>query len=76
MSTFECEHLAMQYAEWIRQGVAVERQGDICIIRSPFLDRHHDYLQIYVERHDSNLLLSDDGYVLRDLRISGLELNT
>ena len=49
---------------------------NICVITSPFLDRHHDYLQIYVQRNDSGLLLSDDGYVLRDLRISGLDLNT
>lgn len=76
MVMFECEQLARQYAEWIRQGITVEMQGGFCVITSPFLDRHHDYLQIYVERQDSNLVLSDDGYVLRDLRISGLELTT
>lgn len=76
MSTFECERLVQQYVHWVRLNLTVEQQGGVCIITSPFLDRHHDYLQIYVEHAGSDILLSDDGYTLRDLKISGLEINT
>ncbi|MBI4288519.1 MAG: DUF1828 domain-containing protein [Chloroflexi bacterium] len=76
MATFECERLAQDYADWVRQRIKVQNIGDVCVLTTPFLDKHRDLLQIYVERTDSGLLLSDDGYILRDLQMSGLELDT
>lgn len=43
---------------------------------TPFLDRHNDHLQVYATRHDGSIILSDDGYILSDLRTSGLEMDT
>ncbi len=76
MNTFECQQLAQEYGNWLRQQVKISAVGDVCVITSPFVDRHHDFLQIYVQRTESGLRLSDDGYVIRDLRISGLEIDT
>jgi uncharacterized protein (UPF0254 family) len=76
MSTFECERLVQQYVDWVKLNLAVQQQDGMCIITTPLLDRHHDYLQIYAERNGTEILLSDDGYTLRDLKISGLEINT
>lgn len=76
MSTFECERLAESYAAWIRQNIQVKTLGESCVLTSPFVDRHRDFLQISVERTTDGLLLSDDGYVLRDLHISGLDPDT
>ena len=76
MSTFECERLVQQYVDWVKLNLSVDQQDGMCIITSPLLDRHHDYLQIYVEHSGTEILLSDDGYTLRDLKISGLEINT
>ena len=76
MSTFECERLVQQYVDWVKLNLAVQQQDGMCIITTPLLDRHHDYLQIYAERSGTEILLSDDGYTLRDLKISGLEINT
>lgn len=76
MSTFECERLAESYAAWIRQNIQVKAVGESCVLTSPFVDRHRDFLQIYVEKTNEGLLLSDDGYVLRDLHISGLDPDT
>jgi hypothetical protein len=43
-------------------------------LTTPFLDRHNDHLQIYAERLDSDrFLLSDDGYIISELRTSGIE---
>ena len=43
---------------------------------TPFLDRHNDHLQVYATRQNGNITLSDDGYILSDLRTSGLDLDT
>lgn len=76
MSTFECERLIQEYVDWVKLNLTVSQQDGICVITSPFVDRHHDYLQIYAERSGTDILLTDDGYTLRDLRISGLDINT
>ena len=74
MSVLECERLAQEYAKWLFNDTKVEAIGEVCVITTPFVDHHRDLLQIYVRRTDSGLLISDDGYVIRDLRINGMEL--
>ncbi len=76
MSTFDCDLLVDNYAKWIRDTTKSRSLGELCVLTSPFLDRHNDYLQIYVERIPEGWTLSDDGYTLRDLRIGGLEVDT
>ena len=76
MGVFECERLAQEYAEWLRQETKTEAVNGVCILTVPFLDRHRDYLQLYVTPTASGVVLSDDGYVIRDLRISGIELDS
>lgn len=74
MSKSECEELIKAYLEWLRKGLSVERLEGACELTTPFLDRHNDHLQIYVEKKDGKIVLSDDGYILSDLRTSGLEV--
>jgi hypothetical protein len=45
-------------------------------ITTPYLDRHNDYLQIYVKKANGAYLLTDDGYILADLEQSGCILNS
>jgi len=40
------------------------------------LDRHNDHIQIYALKQNGKIVLSDDGYILSDLRTSGLDINT
>jgi len=72
----ECEQLVEAYVGWLRKGLSIEELEQACELTTPFLDRHNDHLQIYAAKHDGKILLSDDGYVLSDLRTSGLDLNT
>ena len=58
------------------QGLSVEEVGGACELTTPFLDRHNDHLQVYAKRQNGNIVLSDDGYILSDLRTSGLEVDT
>ena len=76
MNRQECEQLVEAYVEWLRKGLSVERLEEACELTTPFLDRHNDHLQIYAVKHDGKIVLSDDGYILSDLRTSGLDLNT
>lgn len=76
MTPEECHHLRDAYLEWLRRGLSVETVGEGCELTTPFLDRHNDHLQIYAARRNGKILLSDDGYILSDLRVSGLELIT
>jgi len=72
----DCQDLVNAYIEWFRQKISVENIKGVCEITTPFLDRHNDHLQIYVKKSDSGLILTDDGYTITDLRLSGLELTT
>ncbi|MCM8568625.1 DUF1828 domain-containing protein [Gramella jeungdoensis] len=49
---------------------------NVCSISTPFLDRHNDHLDIYLLKDNGNILLTDNGYTIADLRMSGMEINT
>jgi hypothetical protein len=72
----ECQKLIDSYVDWLRRGLSVEEVGSACELTTPFLDRHNDHLQVYATRRDGNVVLSDDGYILSDLRTSGLDVDT
>ncbi len=76
MSTFECEKLTASYAAWVKKHLRIEQADGVCVIETPFLDRHSDHLQIVVERTPQGYRLTDDGHVLRDLKMSGCELDS
>jgi hypothetical protein len=76
MNREECQQLVDAYVEWLRRGVSAESVGEACELTTPFLDRHNDHIQIYAIRRNGKIVLSDDGYILSDLRTSGLELTT
>jgi hypothetical protein len=76
MNREECQKLINSYVDWLRHGLSVEEVGGACELTTPFLDRHNDHLQVYATRQNGNIVLSDDGYILSDLRTSGLEMDT
>jgi hypothetical protein len=48
--------------------------GDYVEITTPYLDRHNDYLQIFMKKKDDSFVLTDDGYILNDLEQSGCKI--
>lgn len=72
----DCQDLVNTYVDWFKEKLCVENINGICEITTPFVDRHNDYLQIYVKRSDSRLILTDDGYTINDLRLSGYEFTS
>jgi hypothetical protein len=71
-----CQGLVESYVTWVRERLAAEQIDGVCEITTPFLDRHNDRLQIFVERRGDRLRLTDDGYIIGDLESSGCVLDT
>jgi hypothetical protein len=76
LNLHECRQLIDSYLAWLREGLSVAHLGQSCELTTPFLDRHNDHLQIYASNENGKIILSDDGYILSDLRASGLEMIT
>lgn len=74
--SLSCEKLVNNYVNWLRQRIKIAEINEYCEITTPFLDRHNDSLQIYLKKEGTDLVLSDDGYTISDLNLSGFELNT
>lgn len=72
----ECQKLVDSYINWLRCRITVEDINGACEITTPFLDRHNDQLQIYVQRSNGGFRLTDDGYILADLESSGCSIAT
>ena len=73
----EVEGLIDQYLAWLRDRTAIrEIDAEWVEITTPYLDRHNDYLQVYARRTSDGYLLSDGGYIVTDLRMSGCDLDT
>jgi len=73
-----CNIIIEQYLNWIKDNTVIKsiKEGGICSVSTPFLDRHNDHLQIYVVKEENKIILTDDGYTLADLHMSGLDVNT
>lgn len=66
------------YLTWIKDNTVTKsiEKGKLCAISTPFLDRHNDHVQIYIEKTDKGFILTDDGYTLADLSMSGMEMSS
>lgn len=64
------------YTKWLRDKTQVRQLTNWVEITTPFLDRHNDYIQIYASETSTGLLLTDDGYTITDLELSGCKLDS
>lgn len=72
----EIEQLTENYFKWLKDKTILKQTQEWVEITTPFLDRHNDYVQIYVKKEGNQFILTDDGYTLSDLRQSGCVLET
>lgn len=74
----DCQHIISKYLKWIKDNTVAKtvEEGKVCSISTPFLDRHNDHLDIYLIKTSDNLKLTDNGYTIADLKMSGFEINT
>ena len=70
----EIQSLLDGYSKWLGDRTKLRSVGDCVEVTTPYLDRHNDSLQIYVKAISGGFVLSDDGYILDDLAMSGVEI--
>ena len=76
MTKAECGKLIGDYLRWLKEGLQVSELEHSCVIATPFVDRHNDEIEIYVEKNNGDLLLTDDGYTIHDLASCGMVFST
>ena len=68
--------LIERYHKWLRDKTVLKQKGDVFEITTPCLDRHNDYIQIYLSKNDEGeLILSDDGETISDLDTYGCSMS-
>ena len=65
-----------QYWGWLKDRTTLRQIDGWYEITTPHLDRHNDYIQIYAAKSGDGFLLTDDGYILDDLEMSGCPIDT
>ncbi|MAT16275.1 MAG: hypothetical protein CMJ46_13510 [Planctomyces sp.] len=70
------EVLVDSYLRWLRENIQVCDRDGVSEVTTPFLDRHNDHLQIYVQAQGDEYRLSDDCYIISDLALSGCKIDT
>jgi len=72
----EVRALMDQYLAWLREKTSLREINGVVEITTPYLDRHNDHLQFYVKKNKSGYILTDDGYIIKDLELSGCVLDS
>ncbi len=76
MTPLEHENLLSEYFKWLKEQYIGANLTNAVEITTPFLDQHNDNIQLYVEKENSALVISDDCYTLNNLKMSGCDLDT
>lgn len=73
-----CDLIISEYLKWIKDNTAIKtiEEGKVCLVSTPFLDRHNDHLDIYFIKNSDSIRITDNGYTISDLKMSGFEINT
>lgn len=73
----EVDQLMAGYWTWLKSKTKIKEVGNWSEITTPYLDRHNDRIQIYAKVDaEGRIHLTDDGYTINDLKLSGCELTT
>lgn len=70
------ENLIDQYFAWLKSKTVWREINGWTEITTPYLDRHNDYIQIYLRQKGQEWELTDDGSTIADLVQSGCVLDT
>lgn len=71
----EVQSLLDRYRVWLKDRTSLRQIDGWVEITTPYLDRHNDCLQIYVKRSNGGFVLTDDGYTVEDLELSGCRID-
>ncbi len=72
----DIQNLIDDYHVCLKDKTVLNQIDEWIEITTSYLDRHNDYLQIYVKKTNGGFLLTDDGYIIDDLKQSGCKLDS
>ena len=72
----EVHDLIRRYHEWVIEKTELVCVADHVIVHLPYLDRHNDYMHMFIKPHHDGYLLSDHGYTISDLIFCGYNFST
>ncbi|WP_424475351.1 DUF1828 domain-containing protein [Oceanobacillus kimchii] len=65
------------FDEWNKKNISFEQYDNFIEITTPFVDMHHDFIQLYFTKESNNKYkLTDDGYIINELNMLGIDINT
>ncbi|HJD66944.1 MAG TPA: DUF1828 domain-containing protein [Rickettsia endosymbiont of Bembidion lapponicum] len=64
------------YYKWLKDKTAWKQLTNYVEITTPYLDRHNDYIQIYLKQEQDYYILTDDSETIDDLEQSGCSLDS
>lgn len=78
MTKTDWQDIIDNYVQWIKDNTTIKsiKDGKSCEITTPLLDRHNDHVEIYIMKHGNEFKITDGGYTISDLVMSGLDINT
>ena len=66
-----------EYCKWLKDNTIIKNLSNgWTAIGTPFMDRHNDGLTIYAKQEGTDIILSDDGYIISDLQADGISLSS
>lgn len=68
--------LKLLFEEWHSKQLKLEDFKDFIEITTPFVDMHHDYIQLFFTKEkDGKFRITDDGHIVSELSILGVDVN-
>lgn len=65
------------YYEWLKKNTDIRKvDHEWYTISTPFIDRHNDFIEIYVKYEDDKYFITDDGSTIDNLEASGCAVNS
>lgn len=70
----DIQGLINSYITWLKREMTFKQIGEYYKITTPYLDNANDYLDIYVKQEKDNIYFTDDGYILNNLEMRGINI--
>ena len=64
-----------RYLSWLKDNMTEkEIAADVIEVTTPYVDRNNDYTQIYIKKGIGHYKITDAGYIITDLELSGVNV--
>lgn len=67
--------LINDYYNFVKSNISINEINGFHEITTPFLDHFNDYIQVYVTMKDDEFIITDDSYIISNLKVGGLSFS-